>query len=279
MCILTELESYHFGEKISHVEYHPENLNYPEHLHRSFELWFGETGEFLLTIDSETHTLKAGDIALILPYQTHQVEATMENSGHIWIFSPEYLEDYLPLIKGKTFLNPVIPVGRERSQHLYESLFESKSFFRHKAALYEILYLYEQHTKLVKTRGKENILELILLWVSSHFEAEATLAELSEDIGYSKDYVSKVIAQKLGATFPKLINQYRINHACYLLANSDYSITEVSNLSGFQNPRTFNRNFLQKMERSPKDYRKNARSVSKDPALIRFDNPYYQQLL
>ena len=48
---MTELESYHFGEKISHVEYHPENLSYPEHLHRSFELWFGETGEFLLTID------------------------------------------------------------------------------------------------------------------------------------------------------------------------------------------------------------------------------------
>lgn len=276
---MTQLETYHFGEKISHVEYHPEDLSWPEHLHRSFELWFGETGEFLLTIDSETFTLKAGDIALILPYQNHQIESTAKNSGHIWIFSPEYLEDYLPLIKGKSFLNPVIPVGRERSQQLYESLFESDSFFRHKSALYEILYMYEQHTKLVKTRGKENILELILLWVSTHFQSETTLANLSEDIGYSKDYVSKVIAQKLNATFPKLINQYRINHACFLLANSDYSITEIANLSGFQNSRTFNRNFLQKMSRSPKDYRQNARSISKKPTLIRFDNPYYQQLL
>lgn len=276
---MTELESYHFGEKISHVEYHPENLSYPEHLHRSFELWFGETGEFLLTIDSEIHTLKAGDIALILPYQTHQVETEMENSGHIWIFSPEYLEDYLPLIKGKSFLNPVIPVGRTKSNQLYDSLFESNSFFRHKAALYEILYLYEQHTKLVKTRGEENILELILLWVSSHFQNEVTLGQLSEDIGYSKDYVSKVIAQKLESTFPKLINQYRINQACYLLANSDYSITEVASLSGFQNARTFNRNFLQKIGHSPKDYRKNARSRRKEPTLIRFDNLYYQQLL
>lgn len=276
---MTELEPYHFGEKISHVEYHPENLSWPEHLHRSFELWFGETGEFLLTIDSEQFSLKAGEIALILPYQTHQIEATAENSGHIWVFSPEYLEDYLPLIKGKSFLNPVIFVGPERSQKLYKSLFESDSFFSHKSALYEILYLYEQNTQLVTTRGKENILELILLWVSSHFQREATLAELSEDIGYSKDYVSKVISQKLDATFPKIINQYRINHACYLLANSDYSITEVANLSGFQNSRTFNRNFLKKIGRSPKDYRQNARSINKKPALIRFDNPYYQQIL
>src|SRR5699024_303813 len=156
-------------------------------------LWFGETGEFLLTIDSETHTLKAGDIALILPYQTHQVEAEMENSGHIWIFSPEYLEDYLPLIKGKSFLNPVIPVGRTKSNQLYDSLFESNSFFRHKAALYEILYLYEQHTKLVKTRGEGNILELILLWVSSHFQNEVRSEEHTSELESRFDIVCRLL--------------------------------------------------------------------------------------
>lgn len=261
---MIDLESHHFGSEMQHREYHPQTLNFNKHLHRSFELWFCEYGTINISIDDCDYQIQKNELLLILPFQSHEIRSDVENQGHIWIFSPEYILDFYHQVQGKKFIDPVISITDSVYQRLYHLLFDNYSIFNHKCALYEILSHYESSTLLENSKVKDDITEKIAHWFSFNFDKNKTLTDLSDDIGYSKDYLSKIISLRFQSTFPDIINQYRINRACYLLLNTDYSITDISNIAGFQNMRTFNRNFLKIKNTSPKLYRLN--STDKHPS-------------
>lgn len=254
---MSNFEDYHFGQEMQHREYHPINLNFNEHIHRAFELWFCTKGTYQIKIEDNIHTLTPNDSLLILPFQTHSIKSLTETEGHIWIFSPEYILDFYHHINvnGKQFENPIIKLSPDITQQLMNNLFNNNSIYHHKWALYHLLSLYEQETNLIDATLKNSVTEKIANWFSKNYDKNKSLADLSNEIGYSSDYLSKLISNNFNANFNSIINQYRINHACYLLINSDYSITEISNLSGFQNMRTFNRNFMTIVKTTPRDYR------------------------
>ena len=252
---MTGLENYHFGQEMQHREYHPTDLDFEKHIHRSFELWFCEYGEFQISIDDHIYTLKPNQMLLILPFQSHGVQSFVKNQGHIWIFSPEYIVDFFQQVQGKKFAYPIIQLSENDVSDLMDKLFQNDSIFSHKWALYQILSLYEKHTDLIDSQLKDSITEKIASWFSENFDKNKTLSDLSEDIGYSNDYLSKIISSTFESNFSHIMNQHRINRACYLLSNSSYPITEISNLAGFQNVRTFNRNFSKMMDITPREYR------------------------
>lgn len=252
---MTGLENYHFGQEMQHREYHPTDLDFEEHIHRGFELWFCEYGEFQISIDDHVYTLKPNQMLLILPFQSHGIQSFVKNQGHIWLFSPEYIVDFFQQVQGKKFAHPIIQLSENDVSDLMDKLFQNDSIFSHKWALYQILSLYETHTDLIDSQLKDSITEKIASWFSKNFDKNKTLSDLSQDIGYSNDYLSKIIASTFKSNFSQIMNQHRINRACYLLSNSSYPITEISNLAGFQNVRTFNRNFSKMMDITPREYR------------------------
>ena len=63
------------------------NMNFPRHIHQSFEIILVTGGEMKASVDSETYTLKEGDALLIFPNQVHSISS--EESSHVtYIFSP-----------------------------------------------------------------------------------------------------------------------------------------------------------------------------------------------
>lgn len=266
-----DLENHHFGEEMKHLEYHPVNLNYDTHIHRSFELWFCEEGYFSITIDEINYSLKKNEILLILPFQSHSIQSFVENKGHIWIFSPEHILDFYHQVQGKKFNDPVLKLTEEINQRIFEMLFNSESTYLHRCALYYVLSLYESNTSLEISQVKDNVTEKIASWFSKNYDKNKSLIDISKEIGYSKDYISKIIADRFESNFSTIMNQYRINRACYLLNNTDYSITEISNMCGFQNMRTFNRNFLKLTKTNPRLYREspiNMEEISRQPLFL-----------
>ncbi|MCU0446199.1 MAG: AraC family transcriptional regulator [Microscillaceae bacterium] len=62
-------------------------------------------------------------------------------------------------------------------------------------------------------------------------------------------------------TFKQVLNEYRINHACKLLAFSDKSIEQIAYESGYVNQPFFNRVFKEMQKTSPLAYRRNRQQV------------------
>lgn len=256
---MMQLEGHHSGERLDFQAYHPESLRYPEHLHRCFEFLYCRQGETTLSINQKKFTLQAEEFALIFPYQTHEIMTIEYSQLDVLVFSPEFIEDFYAKLGGVKFENPIFSLKKKRYQRLFPSLFETSSLYERKAALYELLSIAEKSTIFVPSNDNKQIVTQIILYIEGHFKENLTMKQLSEHLGYSDVHVSKIISTNFDNSFPNILNHARVNYACYLLSNTHQTVTTIADSSGFQNVRSFNRNFKKIMGRTPKEFRDQAK--------------------
>lgn len=64
-----------------------------------------------------------------------------------------------------------------------------------------------------------------------------------------------MMSSKLNMGFNDYVNSLRVSNACKYLRKTDKSITEISNIVGFNTLRTFNRAFRKQLGITPSEYR------------------------
>jgi AraC-like DNA-binding protein len=81
--------------------------------------------------------------------------------------------------------------------------------------------------------------------------------DVASKIGTNRSYVSRVINESMGFNFNHFVNNYRIKEAKLLLKeNSNLSITEISELSGFGSMNSFIRIFKETENCTPTEFKK-----------------------
>ncbi|MBI1216071.1 MAG: helix-turn-helix domain-containing protein [Alphaproteobacteria bacterium] len=80
-------------------------------------------------------------------------------------------------------------------------------------------------------------------------------ADLAREIGISESNLSKVINVTFGKSFPRLINEYRVEDAKRLLHDPDIAIQVLAFEVGFNSLASFNRVFRQITGQTPSGYR------------------------
>ncbi|GHT66827.1 hypothetical protein AGMMS50239_28930 [Bacteroidia bacterium] len=79
-----------------------------------------------------------------------------------------------------------------------------------------------------------------------------------ERLGTSRTLFVDAFYSCFGMSFPEYINSLRLKDAVRLLEQSDLSIEDISEKTGFGTLRTFQRQFQKNYNLSPKDYRDSA---------------------
>lgn len=245
-------EKHRFGLSDPYCICHLNGGHVPYHFHRSYELILMCSGSLTLTVDDKQYTMGRESAALIFPNQLHAyAEGVMD--GRVLIFSPELVPDFDRQHQGVLPACPVFPMGFPLSQYL-----DTPNVYLRKALLYAVCGALCDSTAFVPRRstGKLALLHEILLYVDAHYSEDCTLERLSDDLGYDYTYLSKLFQAELGLSFTKYLNQTRVARACVLLADTDETITLLATRCGYDNVRTFNRNFQSFVGISPSDYRK-----------------------
>ena len=98
------------------------------------------------------------------------------------------------------------------------------------------------------------LLESIISYVLKHFKEQISLKQLAKKLGYHYNYISAYINEKTGTNFRALVNLFRIDYACALLTEKEYTVTEISQKCGFENVRSFNRSFKYLQNCTPSEY-------------------------
>lgn len=131
------------------------------------------------------------------------------------------------------------------------------SVYGQKAFLYHCCDKLVKHTAFtpVEYSPKTKIVHKMLLFVDAHFHEECTLKAAAAELQYDYVYVSKLFLQMTNKTFTEYLNHYRIFQACYQLKNSFKSVGEIAEECGYNNLRSFHRNFQKIMHCSPGSYR------------------------
>ena len=83
-----------------------------------------------------------------------------------------------------------------------------------------------------------------------------TLDEVSKELEYSSVYLSRFFHQNTGMPYHEYAQMVKMNHACYLLKNTRWSILDISIQCGYSSLSSFNRSFKRIIGMNPTEYRK-----------------------
>ena len=93
-------------------------------------------------------------------------------------------------------------------------------------------------------------------FVDTHFKREISLNEIAKEVNMTVPAFCRYFKKLTTKTFTVFVNEFRIAHACQLLANGDLPISEVCYESGFNNFSHFNKQFKLITGNGPSKYRK-----------------------
>ena len=100
-------------------------------------------------------------------------------------------------------------------------------------------------------------------YIDLHIKEDISLNDVSEWIGLSPAYVSRIFKETTGMNFVEYLNSCRVEEAKQLLVNTTLSIKEIGFRSGFNTIQTFTRTFKKFESCTPSQYREAQSSYSR----------------
>jgi len=94
-------------------------------------------------------------------------------------------------------------------------------------------------------------------YINQNFARDLGQAAVANLVDMSPSTFSRFFKVTSGKPFIQFVTDIRIEQACRLLRETDMSIMEIGNASGFCNLSNFNRRFKDRMHRTPLKYRQN----------------------
>ena len=227
---------------------HPNNNGYPLHFHKAYECYSVTSGEAKVTVGENEYILHAGDAVLIFPYQCH-ASVTKENTAtRVYIFSPDLVEsfhDARRVPKNNAFKLPATLSDK------FDSLLFKKSL------CYNICAIFDENAEYTDSaQTDDSLISKILFFISENYREECSLSAIADFVGYDYSYVSKFFKKSTGMSVGAYVNGLRISDACRMLVNTNETVREIAEKCGFASQRTFNRDFLKSVGKTPIEYRK-----------------------
>ena len=238
------------------------NINFPQHLHASFELLFVKEGELEVEIDRELYYPKAGDAVLILPNAVHSYRTPEHSLVSIMIFSPDYLSELYEQSKIGIRHFPIIHDARIIADKIREN---ENDYYMLRACLYRLAVEYEKNEESRVPLARESgFVTVFSEYMETHCTEPITETDAAKALGYHPRYLSSLIRKSFDASFCRLLNEYRVHIACEYLRSEKMSITDIWIAVGYESQCSFNRNFKAIMGVTPIKYRQGYRMGQTD---------------
>lgn len=212
---------------------------------------FINEGNLSLYIDQKEYLLHKNDFVFIFNNQMHGFSSIDYSEITIILFSPELIGDFFMKFKGLIPNDNVLHFDGKLDLKKLNSIYSQKSF------IYGVCADLINKTTFdpIKQSSKTKVIYKTLLYVEEHSSEDFTLKVVAKQLNYDYPYLSKLFSTMMNMSFTNYLNNYRISQACYLLKNTYQSIDEVATNCGYNNLRTFHRNFSKITSHSPKEYR------------------------
>ena len=278
----------HGSSRFPYIVYHgviPHFLHgYPLHWHDEMEIIYITDGSCTITIEHAIYQACAGDIFPVLPDMLHSIEksGSAECTYFNFVFNLHLLESgssgdlcfsrYLqPYLDGRSSLPHRIPANspagcalRPHLDLLAEKRREqnNETQLLIKGRLFEIFWILSDLRITGTGNGENNIhsiqskkMKELLQFLHSNFTRQVTVQEAADFCGYSTSYFMRFFKSFTGSTFITYLNTCRLQKAEELLLTSQYSVLEISGMSGFENHSYFIRLFKRCYGITPCQYR------------------------
>jgi AraC-like DNA-binding protein len=256
-------------------------VNEPVHRHDFIEIIYILSGESKHVIDNVAYDVKRGDVLFINYGSTHSFSCNNYLEYVNIIFSPETVGESLITpenafallsltafneMRGASDGGKITFSGNERSEieSVINAMIKEKN--DDKAYTDAIMQSY-MNILVVKMLRKVDISAYIekknKLWqelsdyIDKNLNSKLTLEALAKKCFYNPSYFSRAFKEKFGVSFKEYVGRKRIEYSCRLLEDTDYTVDEISGITGFSDRSSFYQLFAKYTDATPSEYRKN----------------------
>lgn len=121
---------------------------------------------------------------------------------------------------------------------------------------YEMIFAYCKLVQQEKLSGYSTPIRNVINYIQLHLENPLSLDELATQIERNPKYLSSTFKREVGIGVNEYINSARIQQSLTLLRNTDYVVSHVAMLVGFNDANYFTKVFSKEMGCTPSQYRK-----------------------
>lgn len=233
------------------------DTEWKQHFHKNYELIYVKCGNADIRINDEKINLTKGCAVLLFPYSVHSIKINSLSTVWIGVFSDDYISEYSNNHKNKSYA--IIRLSEAIGEFLENDLFKAHTPQKY----YLIGYLnivcgqLDEYGEYTKKHGDMSRMAEILKYIDNNYTDEISMTQAAQVLGYEYHYFSKIFHNCFSINFSEFVNMYRVENASRLLnSDSDMSIADIAEKSGFKSIRNFNRCFKKIYGTSPSDYRK-----------------------
>lgn len=240
-------------------------FSFPLHLHPQLELLLVRSGELTIYVRDRAETLTAGSLAVIFPNQIHSYSETDFPESHITMVISDlaYTGGYIDKLMNHHPEDPFISVKQLHPNIFYamEEMAKEYQADRNSAVYAPLIQLVIARVLpdlVLKRNRSSDYQELtwkIVHYVNEHFYEPLTLESVAREIGVNKYHLSRVFSEKIGQNFRSYLSGIRLSYACSMLSETNRSVSDIAEESGFESQRTFFRVFQSKYGTTPLKYR------------------------
>ena len=117
---------------------------------------------------------------------------------------------------------------------------------------------YQKVSKICKIK-ESKLAYTAISYIYHNYNQPLKCKEVSRTVGISESDLNRILLYQVEKNFLDFLNEVRINNACNLLIETDKTILDIAMAVGYNNDRTFTRNFLSRKVMLPSEYRKTVR--------------------
>ena len=224
--------------------------DFKKHMHDHYELLYLVRGKIDYTIESETKQLSEGEIILMAPGLLHfgTVDPKTSYERYVLKFPATLLPDFiLKKIDCLKFCG-VIPKARaifEELDELYENNDDEERNLLMIAALFRLLIsIYKsEKTDLEEQIQHNTIIAEIINYINDNIKLPLTLADLCNDLHFSKSYISSEFSKEMKTPVMTYIKHKKIIAAHRQITEGKTRLANVAEEFGFTEYSTFYRNY------------------------------------
>ena len=107
----------------------------------------------------------------------------------------------------------------------------------------------------IKTQEENPIISKVAAFIQENLDKDISLEQMADYVNISSFYLSKLFKEEKGISFITYLTDCRLEKAQELLQQKDYSIKEITAMTGYNDQNYFSRLFKNKFGISPSEYR------------------------
>ena len=137
------------------------------------------------------------------------------------------------------------------------NLYRWASGTTHKVGLIETIQSWFKKAVLYIDKHSEKTTDIELKiekYIQDNYTKEISTITMAEEFGVSPQYFSKYFKSQTGNNFLDTVNRYRIKKSLEMINDTTLPLVEIATMNGFNNYKSFSRNFKKYTGKIPSEY-------------------------